>query len=89
VFLSWAGLRGAIPIVLATIPLAADVPVPNAELLFDIVFVLVTALTLAQGPTLPWVARRLRKQSSGDGRRGKHPEWVAVDRVEAVGIRGA
>jgi potassium/hydrogen antiporter len=58
-FLSWAGLRGAIPIVLATIPLAADVPVPNAELLFDIVFVLVIALTLAQGPTLPWVARRL------------------------------
>jgi cell volume regulation protein A len=58
-FLSWAGLRGAIPIVLATIPLASDVAVPGSELLFDIVFVLVIVLTLAQGPTLPWVARRL------------------------------
>lgn len=58
-FLSWAGLRGAIPIVLATIPLAAARPVPRADLLFDIVFVLVIVLTLAQGPTLPWVARRL------------------------------
>jgi lysophospholipase L1-like esterase len=38
---------------------------------------------------LPWVARRLRRQSSGDGRRGKHPEWVAVDRVEAVRTGGA
>lgn len=29
---------------------------------------------------LPWVARRLRGRSSGDGRRGKRPEWILVDR---------
>jgi cell volume regulation protein A len=56
-FVSWAGLRGAVPIVLATIPLAAQVG--HASMLFDIVFVLVVIYTLVTGPTLPWVARRL------------------------------
>jgi potassium/hydrogen antiporter len=56
-FLSWAGLRGAVPIVLTTIPLSADVP--GAARLFDQVFVIVVAFTLLQGPTLPWVAKRL------------------------------
>jgi cell volume regulation protein A len=57
-FLSWAGLRGAVPIVLATIPLAENVH--RAELLFDIVFVLVVIDTVLTGPTLPWVAKVLR-----------------------------
>lgn len=56
-FLSWAGLRGAVPIVLATIPLAAGVP--DATFLFDVVLVFVIVFTVLQGPTLPWVARRL------------------------------
>ena len=54
-FISWAGLRGAVPIVLATIPLAAEVD--RGDLLFDIVFVLVVIDTVLTGPTLPWVAR--------------------------------
>ena len=57
-FLSWAGLRGAVPIVLATIPLAEAVD--QATLLFDIVFVLVVIDTLLTGPTLPWVAKVLK-----------------------------
>jgi potassium/hydrogen antiporter len=57
VFLSWAGLRGAVPIVLATIPLAQGVE--GAEFLFDVVLVFVIVFTCVQGPTLPWVARRL------------------------------
>ena len=56
-FLSWAGLRGAVPIVLATIPLSAGVP--GAARIFDQVFVIVVVFTMLQGPTLPWVARRL------------------------------
>jgi len=56
-FLSWAGLRGAVPIVLATIPLTAGLP--GARELFDVVFVLVVVFTLLQGTTLPPVARRL------------------------------
>lgn len=57
-FLSWAGLRGAVPIVLATIPLAAGIP--GAQPLVDAVFVLVVVLTLAQGTTLAFVGRKLR-----------------------------
>jgi cell volume regulation protein A len=57
-FIAWAGLRGAVPIVLATIPLAAGVP--QADRIFDVVFVLVLLFTLLQGPSLPWLARRLK-----------------------------
>ncbi|HET7017540.1 MAG TPA: potassium/proton antiporter [Streptosporangiaceae bacterium] len=57
-FLSWAGLRGAVPIVLATIPMNAHLP--GATRLFDIVFIVVVINTLLQGPTLPWVARVLK-----------------------------
>jgi cell volume regulation protein A len=57
VFLSWAGLRGAVPIVLAMIPLAQGVP--GAERLVDAVFVLVIVLTLLQGTTLAPLARKL------------------------------
>jgi cell volume regulation protein A len=56
-FISWAGLRGAVPIVLATFPLTAEVP--GAAFVFDTVFVLVVVFTVVQGWSLPWVARRL------------------------------
>jgi len=57
-FMSWAGLRGAVPIVLATIPVSARLPA--AQQVFDIVFVLVVVFTLVQAPALPSLARRLR-----------------------------
>jgi len=56
-FMSAAGLRGAVPIVLATIPLAANYP--HARDVFNLVFVLVIVLTLVQAPALPSLARRL------------------------------
>lgn len=56
-FLSWSGLRGAVPIVLAIIPLTEGTP--HAGLLVNTVFVLVVVLTLLQGGTLPLVARVL------------------------------
>jgi cell volume regulation protein A len=57
-FISWAGLRGAVPIVLATIPLSEGVD--DATRLFDIVFVMVVIYTVLTAPTLPLVARVLR-----------------------------
>ncbi|MCZ2824842.1 MULTISPECIES: potassium/proton antiporter [unclassified Modestobacter] len=57
-FISWAGLRGAVPIVLATFPIAAQVP--GATRVFDTVFVLVVVFTVVQGWSLPAVARLLR-----------------------------
>ncbi|GAA3568213.1 potassium/proton antiporter [Amycolatopsis ultiminotia] len=62
VFLSWAGLRGAVPIVLAMIPLSEGVP--GAQRLVDAVFVLVIVLTLLQGSTLGRLARLLRLDGS-------------------------
>lgn len=56
-FTSWAGLRGAVPIVLATFPITAGVP--NAQQIFDVTFLLVVVFTVIQGPTLPWAASRL------------------------------
>ncbi|MBA3278100.1 MAG: potassium/proton antiporter [Geodermatophilaceae bacterium] len=56
-FLSWAGLRGAVPIVLATIPIS--LAVDGSERIFDAVFVLVVVFTVVQGTTLPTVARWL------------------------------
>ncbi len=63
VFLSWAGLRGAVPIVIATIPVTEGLP--DAERVVDVVFVLVVVYTLVQAPTLPWVGRRLGVVEAG------------------------
>lgn len=57
VFLSWAGLRGAIPVVLATIPLADGAE--DAAWLFAVVFIVAIVFTLLQAPPLPWLARSL------------------------------
>jgi len=63
-FVSWAGLRGAVPVVLATIPLSAAVP--GAQRLFDVVFVLVVVFTAVQGSTLPPVAGWLVVTAPGE-----------------------
>jgi potassium/hydrogen antiporter len=55
--LGWAGLRGAVPVVLATFPVIAHVP--RAEELFNIVFFAVVVSTIAQGTTFEPLARRL------------------------------
>jgi cell volume regulation protein A len=56
--MSWAGLRGAVPVILATIPMVSDID--GSRRIFNIVFVLVVVYTLVQGPTLPWLAKALR-----------------------------
>jgi cell volume regulation protein A len=56
-FLAWAGLRGGVPIVLATFPVAAGVP--GAGRVFDAVFFVVVLSVAAQGLTMRWAARSL------------------------------
>jgi cell volume regulation protein A len=57
VALGWAGLRGAVPVVLATFPVIADLE--GSLKFFDIVFFAVLVSTLLQGTTFEWVGARL------------------------------
>lgn len=58
VFLSWAGLKGAVPIVLATFPLLAGIE--GSQLIFNVVFFVVLTSCLIQGSTVTNLAEKLR-----------------------------
>ncbi|HET6797500.1 MAG TPA: potassium/proton antiporter [Gemmatimonadales bacterium] len=60
-YIGWVGLRGAVPIVLATFPVLAGAP--GAGRLFDLVFFIVVASAVVPGATVAWVTRRLGLQS--------------------------
>jgi cell volume regulation protein A len=79
-FLSWAGLRGAVPIVLATFPIVAGVP--DSRRLLNIVFVLVVVFTLIQGPSLRPIAKALGLIST-DATREIQVESAPLDVLEA------
>lgn len=57
-FISWVGLRGAVPIVFATYPLLAGID--YGKTLFNLVFFISASSVLLQGTTLPFIARLLR-----------------------------
>ncbi len=61
-FVAWVGLRGAVPIVLAAYPVLAGVK--GSQRFFDIAFVVVLSSLLLQGPSMGWLARRLRLTAS-------------------------
>lgn len=56
-FVSWVGLRGAVPIIFATYPVVADVP--GSNVIFNIVFFITIISLVVQGTTVSWVARLL------------------------------
>lgn len=57
-FISWVGVRGAVPIILATYPLTAGVA--RANVIFDLVFFISITSVLLQGTTIPIIARWLK-----------------------------
>jgi cell volume regulation protein A len=56
--ISWVGLKGAVPIILATYPLMSNLPA--GPTIFNVVFFVVLISALVQGGTLPWLARTLK-----------------------------
>jgi cell volume regulation protein A len=74
-FISWVGLRGATPIILATFPVAAGVP--NGEQVFNVVFFVVLTSVLVQGTTIGPAARRL-ELTDGPGPPGRRVSFDTV-----------
>lgn len=66
--ISWVGLRGATPVILATFPVVEGIE--GAERIFDIVFFVVLISVAVQGSTIPFVARLLGVSESAPGRQG-------------------
>lgn len=69
------GLKGAVPIILATAPILAGVP--DAQRVFDVVFFVVVVNALVQGASVPWLTRRLELEAA------ESPPPPAVLNVEA------
>jgi len=73
-FVSWVGLRGAVPIILATFPLASGVE--HANLIFNAVFFVVILSVALQGTTIPVVARWLKLEAPEPDVSGEREEIV-------------
>ncbi|MGP5075230.1 potassium/proton antiporter [Psychrobacter celer] len=75
-FISWVGLRGAVPITLAILPVMAGID--NAFMLFDIAFGVVVLSLILQGTTIPFMANvfRVRIPTNKDPKE-EHEVWVS------------
>lgn len=93
--ISWVGLRGAAPILLATFPLAAGLD--GADIVFDVVFFVVLHSVVLQGSTMPAVVRKLGlardvEPRAVESRRGHGPvpdlvHYVVAPSAPADGTR--
>ena len=77
--ISWAGLRGAVPVVLATIPFTAGHP--RGSVIFDVTFVVVVLSVAIQAPTVGTLARKLGVNEPADVQVAA--ETVPVDSIDA------
>ncbi len=79
-FVSWVGLRGAVPVVLAIFPVVMGVP--DSQLLFDVAFSVVLLSLLVQGATIPAAARLLKVElPPADEPCDRREVWVGEEAV--------
>ncbi len=83
-FVSWVGLRGAVPIVFATYPLIAGID--RAGVIFNIVFFIALTSILLQGTTLPLFAKWLRVSEPEEKMIGRKPELDPSDISDMIEI---
>lgn len=77
-FVSWVGLRGAVPVVLAIMPMVMGVP--DSRLLFDVAFSVVLLSLLVQGATIPAAARLLKVElPPADEPRDRVEVWLGEE----------
>lgn len=72
-YISWVGLRGAVPIIFATYPLTEGIP--HAQMMFNIVFFVTLVSLLVQGTTVSFVAEKLQLIDSNDSSKHKLTEF--------------
>lgn len=80
-YVAWGGLKGAVPIVLAVIPVLAGVG--GATRIFDVIFFVVFVSALAQGSSMRWLARKLRVASHAPPRKPATLEIVSTRALNA------
>ncbi|MFP4208967.1 MAG: potassium/proton antiporter [Wenzhouxiangella sp.] len=76
-FIAWVGLRGAVPILLATFPVLAGVP--EAQELFHLVFFVVVVNAIIPGATVRWAVRQFQVEQAGHQRPAPVLEITAID----------
>ncbi len=81
VMISWVGLRGAAPIVLATFPLLAGIP--QAETIFNVVFFVVVTSVLVQGTSIPFVSKLLNLDLPLIGKKNHPLEFEKTKAIDA------
>ena len=84
-FVSWVGLRGAVPIILATIPLTAGID--QANIIFNLVFFISITSILLQGTTLPAVAKWLKLTLPADIRKKSALDNELIPKQKSILVR--
>ena len=81
-FLSWVGLRGAVPIVLATYPLIAGAE--KAHMIFNIVFFIALTSVIVQGTSLPLVAKWLHLTIPSELKKITQTDLIFTDGIKSL-----
>jgi len=79
--ISWVGLRGSVPIILATFPFTANIA--HAEIYFNIVFFVVIASVFIQGTSIPFVSKILKLDAPYVEKKNYPLEFVKTEEIDA------